>query len=126
MYNVLYVGLFGALGAMSRYGANRLCFAVFGDRFAIGTLVVNVVGCFLLGLLVPLGHRLGPIWQPVLATGFLGALTTFSTFSLETIRHLEKGEWSLAALNAGLNLGLGLLAAWAGLETARAFSGDIG
>ena len=67
MYNVLFIGLFGALGAMSRYGANRLCFAVFGDRFAVGTLIVNVIGCFLLGLLVPLGHRLGSDWERVLA-----------------------------------------------------------
>ncbi len=119
MIEFLFVALFGAVGAVCRHGANLLAFAAFGSPFPIGTLAVNVVGCFLLGMLSHFGCRLGPVFQPALAAGFLGSLTTFSTFSYETIRFLEEGRFGLAGLNLAANLGMGLVAAWFGLDLAR-------
>ncbi len=119
MIEFLFVALFGAVGAVCRHGANLLAFRVFGPPFPIGTLAVNVVGCFLLGMLSHFGHRLGPVFQPALAAGFLGSLTTFSTFSYETVRFLEDGRFGLAGLNLAANLGMGLAAAWFGLDLAR-------
>ena len=67
MIEFLFVALFGAVGAVCRHGANLLAFRLLGSPFPIGTLVVNVVGCFLLGMLSHFGHRLGPVFQPALA-----------------------------------------------------------
>ncbi len=123
------IGLGGAMGAMSRYGVGVLCERAWGDRYAIGTLLVNSVGCFLLGFLM---HEVWlatsgddrttqavPIWHSGLAVGLLGGLTTFSTFGYQTIRHLEAGEFGIAMLNVGANVLLGLAAAALGLATAR-------
>jgi len=115
----MFVALFGAVGAVCRHGANLLAFRLFGPLFPLGTLAVNVVGCFLLGMLAHFGHRLDPIYRTALSAGFLGSLTTFSTFSYETVRFLEEGRFGLAGLNLAANLGMGLAAAWFGLELAR-------
>lgn len=121
--HVIAIALGGALGALSRYGVNLACARWLGDHFAFGTLVVNVLGCFLLGLLVPLGSADIPRWNGVthsgLTVGFLGALTTFSTFGFETTRHFENTQHSLAMLNVGANLVLGLAAVYTGLLLGR-------
>ncbi|MCS7476431.1 fluoride efflux transporter FluC [Umezawaea endophytica] len=103
----LLVALGAAVGAPLRYLAGR---AFPGPR---GTLLVNVVGSLLLGFLVGL-----PADGAVLAglgTGFCGALTTYSTFSLDTLELVEKGARGKALLNVGVSLALGLTAAQAGL-----------
>lgn len=100
---VLFVGLGGTAGALARH--------LVGERIERGTrdtLVVNVVGSFLLGLLTALS--VPDIALLALGTGFCGAFTTFSTFAFETTRFVEELELGRAAANAGLNLGGGLAA----------------
>lgn len=100
MTQVLAVAAGGALGALARYGAS-LYFGQFKPAglfaYPLATLLVNVAGCFLLALLVFSADGLSPIWKAGLGTGFLGALTTFSTFELEVLQ-LGLNASALAAL----------------------------
>lgn len=129
--NILAIALGGALGAVCRHGVNVLCRSWLGANFAYGTLVVNVVGCFLLGLLIPLGsavtaegtQRWSPAIHSALTIGFLGALTTFSTFGFETVSHFQDAEHHLAATNIALNLVIGIIAVFAGLWLGRTWAG---
>ncbi|QDS97254.1 fluoride efflux transporter FluC [Adhaeretor mobilis] len=125
--NVLAIAIGGALGAVCRHGVNVACKAWLGVNFAYGTLAVNVLGCFLLGLLIPLSGttpsnaRWSPAMHSALTIGFLGALTTFSTFGFETASHMENAQHHLAATNVALNLVLGVAAVFAGLILGRHF-----
>lgn len=90
----LIVMLGGSLGAASRYGIGLLAAKVWGTRFPWGTLTVNLVGCFFIGFVFALADRarlLTPDMRLLLITGFLGALTTFSSFSLETVNAARAG-----------------------------------
>jgi len=112
----------GALGALARYGLSGLVHAWAGSRLPWGTLAVNLIGCFALGLLMELSRQTG--WVPaefrlVAGVGFLGAFTTFSTFGVETLLALEGGDWLGAAWNVALNVAGGLLLAFGGAVTAR-------
>lgn len=92
---VFAVAVGGAFGAVARYGVSIWMMQQFGGGFPWGTLAVNLVGCFLLGLLdgfVVSGQLVSAEARLLLGTGFLGALTTFSTFSVETIRAFEVGQ----------------------------------
>jgi len=94
----------------------------FGDAFPIGTLVVNVIGCCLLGFVAQFGIEstsLSKETREVIGVGFLGGLTTFSTFGCETFRRLQEGLWGVAAGNVAANLIAGLLAVWLGATVAR-------
>ncbi len=123
LVRLLAIALGGALGATARYGVGLACAAAWGARFAYGTLLVNVVGCFLLGLLMHEAwlpaDRGAMHWHAGVSVGLLGGLTTFSTFGYQTIRHVEAGEPLLAIGNIALNVTLGLLAAGAGLIVSR-------
>lgn len=127
MHSLVTIALAGAFGAVSRHllsgWAARLPLATTGlPGLPVGTLLVNVLGSFALGLLVGLtltGERLPAAWRPALTTGFLGSFTTFSTFSVETVRLAEQGDWRLVAFNLLLQLALGLGAALAGLAAGR-------
>ena len=118
----LAVGAGGFLGATLRYGVT-LGLARFA--FPVATLAVNVVGSFALGWLAGVLERgePGSGWRPFLSIGLLGALTTFSTFSLEVVHFMKNGEWSKAALTIGLNVVLAVGAAWLGLSVAGAADG---
>lgn len=118
----LFIALFGAVGALARFGLNSALLRLVENRFPLGTLAVNVLGSFLLGVILPLGAaERGWIYEVRVAAsvGFLGAFTTFSTFSLETMTFLEKRSVALAFVNIVANLGLCLLAAWLGLKAGR-------
>jgi CrcB protein len=91
---VSIVMLGGSLGAASRYGIGLLAAKTWGTQFPWGTLTVNLIGCFLIGLIFALANRvhlLTPDMRLLLITGFLGALTTFSSFSLETVNAARAG-----------------------------------
>jgi CrcB protein len=110
----------GALGALARHGTTVMCGQMFGNRFPLGTLVVNVVGCFALGWLVrAVGswEAWGDSTRLGVGTGFLGALTTFSTFGVQTVQLWSKSP-ALALLNVTGNLVLGLVAASLGMYLA--------
>jgi CrcB protein len=116
------IGAFGGAGAISRHLVTLLAVHWFGKGFPVGTLVVNVVGCFALGLLFHVAQTtslLSDDWLSALSVGFLGGLTTFSTFGYETYARLENSLWGAAAANVLLNLVLGLLAVWLGICFAR-------
>ena len=126
MRDLLLIALCGALGAVCRYGAGLGVHRLAGPHFPWGTLVVNVAGCFLLGCAAEYAlHRkdLAVHYHKALTVGFLGALTTFSTFGLETIRALEK-DWRLGLLNAAANLAIGLIAVCCGIWVGRGFAGE--
>ena len=118
MKNVLIVGIGGFLGAVLRYKAGGLIMHYFRfSDFPIGTVCVNIAGCFLIGLLsvtIEKLHILGSGSRLILITGFLGGFTTFSAFGYETYFLVKKGAVMLAAVNAGGSLFLGLLAVWIG------------
>ncbi len=122
MVYFLLVAAGGAFGAMARHGVDRVVFAHL-DSTLVGTAIVNVSGSFVLGLLAGvLGSR--PDWpdevRMLTAVGFLGSYTTFSTFSLATVRLLEEGNVSGAAANLSASVVLGLAAAFGGLAIGRA------
>ncbi len=123
---LIWIGLAGAFGSLSRYTVSGWVYELLGRGFAYGTLVVNITGCFLLGLLMELsltGDLVPPGLRMPLAAGFLGAFTTFSTFSYETMRYIEDGAWLLGLQNVAASLALGLLATWLGLSAARLMTG---
>jgi len=117
MNNLLMIGLGGALGAMSRYGLSQLAINLFGKGFPFGTLIANFVGSLLMGLLfAPIEtESLMPQVKIALGIGFLGAFTTFSTFSLDTVLMIQAGDIQKALLNILFNLGLCLMAVFIGL-----------
>ena len=123
MINYLLVGAGGALGAVARYQVGRLTFRWFGPEQVWGTLAVNIAGGLLMGLLIGWLAATGRADQQYLrlfgAGGFLGGFTTFSTFSLDTLRMLENGEGLLALAYILLSVCVGLFATWAGLSLAR-------
>ncbi len=121
--NLVGIALGGALGALARYGLSGWIHARVGAEFPWGTLGVNVLGSFLIGLgLSYLQHTsLPPEAREFLAIGLLGAFTTFSTFTWETAALLQDGEWARAGLYVGGSLILGLAAVLVGLGFTEAF-----
>lgn len=117
----LAVAAGGALGAMARYGAGVAATRAFGPNFPYGTLGVNVIGCFAMGLLIGLfamKEPVDPALKLFLTTGFLGGFTTFSAFSLETILLYDRKP-ALAALYVAASVILSLAACWAGMRVMR-------
>ena len=120
---ILAVAAGGAIGATGRYLVGRLMFNVMGPGFPWGTLTVNIVGSFLIGLLYELivyKFSLSEQWQAFLVIGILGGFTTFSAFSLELGVMFEKDQFSTAAIYALGSVFLGLLALFAGIFAGKA------
>ncbi|MEK6253557.1 MAG: fluoride efflux transporter CrcB [Gemmatimonadales bacterium] len=119
-----YVALGGALGALARYGISGWVYDRMGENFPWGTLVVNLVGCLALGLVIRWLQvsAVAPELRPFLTIGVLGAFTTFSTFSYETVALLQEGQWLRAGLYMGGSVVLGLIAMVAGMALATAFA----
>lgn len=122
MSKLLAVMLGGAIGAALRYGLSSLPSRYFQSDFPFGTLLVNVLGAFLIGVLwvSAENNQLHPTLSPLLITGCLGALTTFSTFSLDSIILHEAGKTHIAALYIAVSVVLGLAAVLGGIAVARA------
>ncbi|MCF7808150.1 MAG: fluoride efflux transporter CrcB [Candidatus Marinimicrobia bacterium] len=118
---ILSVGLGGFLGAVGRYWLSGWA-QQFGNRFPLGTLTVNLIGSFILGLLATLFLEKVIVSQELrlfLLIGVLGAFTTYSTFSLETINLIRSDAWMMAGLNVLANVLGTLIAVWAGLSLAK-------
>ncbi|MFO0915725.1 MAG: CrcB family protein [Pirellulales bacterium] len=116
-----WVAAFGAVGSVLRYLVG-VAFKSAGYTFPAWTLVVNVVGCFLLGLLAGAAVQRGPfsaVVHPGVTAGFLGGLTTFSALSVESIQLIQLRGLSWGLANLAVNLALGLLAAWLGFQLQR-------
>jgi CrcB protein len=115
---------FGAgLGGILRYWVSNGVYLLLGRQFPYGTLIVNISGCFLMGLLFILilerFNGVGPALRALLLIGFLGGYTTFSSFSIETINLIESGKWLSAIMNIVFSTFLCLIAAWAGVIGGR-------
>lgn len=111
MVQILYVGIGGFIGASLRYIISTHTSRLFGTFFPIGTLIVNVIGGFLIGFIMELSLQTDAISSNsrlFLTTGILGGLTTFSTFSYETIAYFGDSSYILGILNICLNLLLSL------------------
>ena len=122
MKEALLVGAGGFLGSIMRYGLGRWAAAMApGFPIPAGTLLVNVAGCFVIGLLFRLAEaqQWPGAWRWFLFTGILGGFTTFSAFGLETFNLLRAGQTGPALLNIAAQLLLGLGAVWAGYALGR-------
>lgn len=123
MEQLVYIALFGALGCLSRYFLSGWAYQLFGRGFPYGTLAVNVIGAFLIGLVMEFSIRsalIPPILRIALTIGFLGGFTTFSTFSFETFRLLEEGAFVIAFFNVMVSVVSCLACTWVGIVVARA------
>jgi CrcB protein len=124
MLKVLIVGVGGFLGAIGRYGLSMLFQSAF-PGFPLGTFTANALGCFLISLLVfsiPDGTDIFPYWRELLITGFLGSLTTMSTFMLEGYRLMALRELGMAALYGIITLISCLVAVYGGHWVATSIS----
>lgn len=118
----LLICLAGGLGSLARYECSLRLQSKFDRDFPLGTLFVNVVGCFLFGLVWTLGEekmRFSPETRTILLSGFMGGFTTFSTFGFETASYLRTGQWTAALQNISLQVFLGIVAVIAGMAVAR-------
>lgn len=119
---VWYIAVGSAIGGVSRYLVGGLTQRLIGGTFPVGTLLINVTGSFLLGLILRYGVEtatLTPEVRAFMTIGFCGGYTTFSTFSYETVALAEDGQWTRAALYVALSVGLSLVATFLGFATAR-------
>ena len=120
---ILLLAIVGGAGTLARYGMSVGVQRAYGGPFPFGTLAVNVLGCFLFGIVWPLAEdrlRISGESRLIILTGFMGAFTTFSTFAFETGQFLRESEWMLAAANVLANNIIGLAALLVGLMIGRA------
>lgn len=123
MEQLVYIALLGAAGCLSRYFLSGWVYQLFGRGFPYGTLAVNIIGSFLIGLTMEFSIRsalISPVLRIALTIGFLGGFTTFSSFSFETFRLLEEGAFVIAFFNVLVSVVSCLACTWIGIVVARA------
>jgi len=119
---LLAIATGGALGSILRFWISSGLQVSLGRSFPFGTLAVNVLGSLFIGFLfvvISNHNELSPHWRSLLVIGFLGALTTFSSFSLETLNLIQKMELFKAGLNVLLNVSVCIVATWIGMSFAK-------
>jgi fluoride exporter len=126
---LVYISIAGVLGTLSRYGLSTFTQRLTGAGFPFGTLLVNFLGSLAIGFIMQLGLSTDVIprtFRVAATVGFMGAFTTFSTFSYETVTYIHDGAWLLAALNILLNLVLCLGATLLGMFLGKITAGGVG
>ncbi len=121
---IALIAIFGALGTLARYGLQGVVQVRSGTTFPYGTLLINLSGCFLIGLVGQLTLNrmvISPDWRAAIAIGFFGGYTTFSSFGWETAKMLEDGEWLHASTYVAASVFAGLLLSVAGIRLANRF-----
>ena len=119
---IFLIAMFGAIGTLARYGLQGVVQFRAGGTFPYGTLLVNLSGCFLLGLIGQFTLNrivMSPDWRIAIAVGFFGGYTTFSSFGWETAKMLEDGEWLRATTYVSASVIAGLLLSVAGIRLAN-------
>jgi len=119
---ILIIGFGGFIGAVLRYSISGWIQKLFAGNFPYGTLAVNVIGSFILGYFLFMSEgrfAINPTWRSFIAIGMMGALTTFSTFSYETVMLLQENLYLQAGINTALNVALTVIAVWAGMVIAK-------
>jgi CrcB protein len=117
------VGIGGCLGSVLRFWLGSYIGGKMGTRFPYGTLVINVTGSFLIGLvfaLLTVRTQWSPNWRYLIPIGFIGGYTTFSSFEYETLRTIQDGQFGLGLLYVGLSVLVGFVAVWGGVIAGRA------
>lgn len=120
--NILLVGLGGALGSIARYIGQKYLSQWYPHPFPIGTFIVNILGCFLIGLFFGLADKhayFTPASRLLLMTGFCGGFTTFSAFTLEGMQLLQQQRFLIFALYFTLSVFIGLMATFTGVWLSR-------
>lgn len=121
---ILWLSIAGALGTLARYGLGTFVQRLHESSFPWGTLLVNLLGCFLFGLIFSLAEERflvsGQI-RLILSIGFIGAFTTFSTYAFETSQMLQRSDWLLVAINFTAQNFFGILSLFLGKTVARMF-----
>ena len=123
MWRILLIGLAGLFGTLGRYWLSGVAARRFGETFPVGTLIVNVTGCFLAGFLFYLMQErflVNQTVRTVILIGLLGGFTTFSSFGLQTFTLVRDSQFGYAALNIIVSNLAGLLMVWVGYTLARA------
>ena len=121
---ITLIAIFGAIGTLARYGLQGVVQIRLGSTFPYGTLMVNLTGCFLLGLIGQFTMNrmvISPDWRVAIAVGFFGGYTTFSSFGWETAKLLGEGAWLRALAYVGASVVAGLLLSVAGIRLANKF-----
>jgi CrcB protein len=121
---ILLIALFGAVGTLARYGLQGLVQFRTATPFPYGTLLVNLTGCFFLGLIAQFTMNrmvISPDWRIAIAVGFFGGYTTFSSFGWETAKMMEDGEWLRASAYVTSSVVAGLFLSVAGIRLANKF-----
>jgi CrcB protein len=123
----LWIAVGSALGGMARYWCSGIAARLIGETFPWGTIIVNIVGSFIIGFFATLTGPDGRIFADTLTRqfvmiGFCGGYTTFSSFSLQTLALVQDGEWLLASANIALSVIACLLAVWAGYALAASIN----
>ena len=122
MLNLFIIGIGGFIGAILRYIISGFFYDLYGVKFPYGTLAVNIIGCFALGFFITMAEGkfiISPQMRPFAAIGLLGAFTTFSTFSFETLALLQNELYASAFFNIIISVIVGLIAVWAGIVLAK-------
>ena len=123
MLKYLFVGIGGCLGSILRFWLGSYIGGKMGIRFPYGTLVINITGSFLIGLVFAvLTARAdwSPNWRYLIPVGFIGGYTTFSSFEYETLRSIQDGQVGLGVLYVALSVVVGFVAVWGGVMAGRA------
>ncbi len=123
MLKYLLVGVGGAAGSILRFWVGNYIGSRMGVRFPYGTLVVNLSGSFLIGLVLAAltaRSQWGPNWRYLIPIGFIGGYTTFSSFEYETLRTIQDGQIGLGLLYVALSVVCGFVAVWGGVVAGRA------